>query len=43
MKILQNRTDVLQNEVGSEDAIIKMLLEMQTGNLVSGTNCTSPD
>ena len=43
MKTLQNRTDFLQNEVGSKDAIIKMLLEMQTGNLVSGINCTSPD
>ena len=32
-----------KNEVASKDAIIKMLLEMQTGNLDSGTNCTSPD
>ena len=43
MKTLQNRIDFLQNEVASKDAIIKMLLEMQTGNLDSGTNCTSPD
>ena len=27
----------------SKDAIMKMLLEMQTGNLHSDTNCTSPD
>ena len=43
MTILQKRIDFLQNEVASKDAIIKMLLEMQTGNLDSGTNCTSPD
>ena len=43
MKTLQNRIDFLQNEVASKDTIIKMLLEMQTENLDSGTNCTSPD
>ena len=39
--ILQKRIDFLQNEVASEDAKIKMFLEMQTGVLDSGTNCTS--
>ena len=39
--ILQKRIDFLQNEVASKDAITKMLLEMQTGILDSGTNCTS--
>ena len=43
MKALQNRIDFLQNEVTSKDIIIKMLLEMQTGNLDSDTNCTSPN
>ena len=43
MKTLQNRIGFLQNEVASKYAIIKMLLEMQTGNLDSATNCTSPD
>ena len=42
MKQLQ-RIDFLQNKVASEDAIIKMLVEMQTGILDSGTNCTSQD
>ena len=43
MKTLQNKIDLLQNEVASKDAMTKMLLEMQTGNLDSGTNCPSPD
>ena len=42
-KHFQNRIDFLQNEVASKDTIIKMLLEMQTENLDSGTNCTSSD
>ena len=43
MKTLQNRIDFLQKEAVLKDAIIKMLLEVQTGNLDSGTNCTPPD
>ena len=43
MKTLQNRIDFLQKEAALKDAIIKMLLEMQTGNLDSGTNRTPPD
>ena len=39
----QKRIDFLQNEVASRDAIIKILLEMHTGILDSGTNCTSQD
>ena len=42
MKTLQNRIDFLQKEAALKDAIIKMLLEMQTGNLDSGTNRTPP-
>ena len=38
---IQKRVDFLQNEVASKDAIIKIFLEMQTGILDSGTNCTS--
>ena len=41
MKTLQKWIDFLQNEVASKDAIIKMLIEMKTGILDSGTNCTS--
>ena len=41
MATLQKRIDFLQNEVASKDAIINMLLGMQTGILDSGTNCTS--
>ena len=40
---LQNGINFLQNKVVSEDAIIEMLLEIQTGNLDLGTNCTSQD
>ena len=43
IKTLQNSINFLQNEVVSEDAIIEMLLEIQTGNLDLGTNCTSQD
>ena len=43
MKTLQNRIDFLQKEAALKDAIIKMLLEMKTGNLDSGANCTPPD
>ena len=43
MTILQKRIDFLQNEIASKDPTIKMLLEMQTGILDSGTNCTSQD
>ena len=43
MATLQKKTDFLQNEVASKDAIIKILLEMQTGILDSGTDCTSQD
>ena len=43
MKTLQNRIDFLQKEAALKDAIIKMLLEMQTGNFDSGTNRTPPD
>ena len=43
MTTLQKRIDFLQNEVVSKDAIIKMLLEKQTGVLDSVTNCTSQD
>ena len=43
MITLQKRIDLLQNEVASKHAIIKMLIEMQTGILDSGTNCTSQD
>ena len=40
---LEKMIDFLQNEIASKDPIIKMLLEMQTGILDSGTNCTSQD
>ena len=43
MTTLQKRIDFLQNELASKDAIIKILLEMQTGISDSGTNCTSQD
>ena len=43
MKKLQNKIDFLQNEVALKEIIIKMLLEMETGNLDSDTNRTSPD
>ena len=43
MKTLQKRIDFLQNEGASKDAIIKMLLKMQIGNVDSGNNCTSQD
>ena len=43
MARLQKRSDILQNEVASKDAIIKMLTEMQTGILDSGTNYNSQD
>ena len=43
MTTLQKRNDFLQNEVASKDAITKMLVEMQTGILDSGNNCTSQD
>ena len=43
MTTLQKRIDFLKNEVASNDAIIKLLIEMQTGILDSGTNCTSQD
>ena len=43
MTTLQKKIDFLQNEVASKDAIIKILLEMQTGILGLGTDCTSQD
>ena len=43
MARLQKRSDILQNEVASKAAIIKMLAEMQTGILDSGTNYKSQD
>ena len=43
MKTLQKRIDFLRNEGASKDAIIKMLLKMQIGNVDSGNNWTSQD
>ena len=43
IQTLQKRIDFLQNKAASKDAIIKMLLEMQTRNYESGTNCNSPN
>ena len=43
MRTLQKRIDFLQIEVASKDALIKTLIEMQTGFLESGTNCISQD
>ena len=43
MTTLQKKIDFLQNEVASKNAIIKMLVEMQTGIWDWGTSCTSQD
>ena len=43
MTTLQKKIDFLQNEVATKNAIIKMLVEMQTGIWDRGTSCTSQD
>ena len=43
MTTLQKKIDFLQNEVASKNAIIKILVEMQTGIWDWGNSCTSQD